>query len=222
LAAAATLGVCLMFVLILQQQRGLWLDEAWSIWLSGHDIALPRIIRERWITDVHPPLFSAYAWTLEPLLGGSVGAMRLVNLGGLPLAALTALQAWRRGIDRDFLMLFAVMVAASPFFILYAAEFRSYFLQLLFAACLIAQLRMAHAGRASWPTLGFTALLLVNLHYMGSLIGLILIGAEAVCLVFAGPGPGGSGTAVHHECHDSSFGECPLGDADGDQPGFGQ
>ena len=185
-AAAATLTVCLIFVLILQSERGLWLDEAWSIWLTGHDVGLRQIIRKRWITDVHPPLFSAYAWALEPLLGGSIRSMRLVNLGCLLLAALTAVQAWRRGIDRDFLMLFAVMVAGSPFFILYAAEFRSYFLQLLFGACLIVQLRMVHAGRASWPMLGLTALLLVNLHYLGSLIGLILVAAEALWLAWTG------------------------------------
>lgn len=184
--AAATLAACLLCVLTLQQKRGLWLDEAWSFWLTGHEIGLGEIVRQRWITDVHPPLFSAYAWALEPLLGGSVRSMRLVNLGGLLLAGLTAVQGWRRGIDRDFLMLFAVMVAGTPFFVLYAAEFRSYFLQLLFGACLIVQLRMAHAGRASWLTLGMTALLLINLHYMGSLIGLILIGAEAVWLAVAG------------------------------------
>ena len=187
-AAAATLAVCLIFVVILQRERGLWLDEAWSLWLSSHDVGLRQVLRERWITDVHPPLFSAYAWALEPLLGGSVRSMRLVNLGGLLLAALTAAQGWRRRIDRDFLMLFAVMVAGSPFFILYAAEFRSYFLQLLFGACLIVQLRMVHRGRASWPILGLTALLLVNLHYLGSLIGLILIAAEASWLACAGRG----------------------------------
>ncbi|KKC25888.1 hypothetical protein [Sphingomonas sp. SRS2] len=184
--AAATLSACLVCILILQQGRGIWLDEATSFWFTRHDIGLGEIIRERWIADVHPPLFSAYAWVLEPLLGGSVRSMRLVNLGGLLLAALTGVQAWRRGIDRDFLALFAVMVAGSPFFILYAAEFRSYFLQLLFGACLIIQLRMLHAGRASWPMLALTGLLLVNLHYMGSLIGLTLIGAEAIYLAFSG------------------------------------
>ncbi|MET0376491.1 MAG: hypothetical protein ABW128_19840 [Rhizorhabdus sp.] len=79
-----------------------------------------------------------------------------------------------------------MMIAGSPFFILYAAEFRSYFLQLLFGACLIVQLRMLHADRASWLALGLTAVLLINLHYMGSLIGLFLISAEAICLALAG------------------------------------
>ncbi|WP_056377921.1 hypothetical protein [Sphingomonas sp. Root710] len=168
--------------------RGIWLDEATSLWLTRHDVSFADSFFGRWATDVHPPLFSLYAWTLEPLLGGSVRSMRLVNLGGLLFAAITAIQAWRRGGDRDFLFLFAVMVAGSPFFVLYAAEFRSYFLQLVLSACLIVQLRLVHEGRAAWPMLALTALLLTNLHYMGSLIGLILIGAEAIHLFRTGRG----------------------------------
>lgn len=186
--AAGALAACLVLILVLMHARGIWLDEATSLWLTRHDVSLADSFFGRWSTDVHPPLFSLYAWTLEPLLGGSVRSMRLVNLGGLLFAAITAVQAWRRGIDRDFLMLFAVMVAGSPFFILYAAEFRSYFLQLLLSMCLIIQLRLVHEGRAAWPMLALSALLLVNLHYMGSLIGLILIAAEAIHLIRAGRG----------------------------------
>lgn len=186
--AVGTLAACLVLILVLMHARGLWLDEATSLWLTRHDIGLADSFFDRWSTDVHPPLFSLYAWMLEPLLGGSVQSMRLVNLGGLLFAAITGAQAWRRGGDRDFLMLLAVMVAASPFFILYAAEFRSYFLQLALSACLVVQLRMLHGGRAAWPMLALTALLAINLHYMGSLIGLILIGAEAIHLSRAGRG----------------------------------
>lgn len=186
--AVGALAVCLVLSLLLMRARGIWLDEATSLWLTRHDVSFADSFFRRWSIDVHPPLFSLYAWTLEPVLGGSVRSMRLVNLGGLLFAAITASQAWRRGIDRDFLMLFGVMVAGSPFFILYAAEFRSYFLQLLLSMCLIVQLRLVHEGRAAWPMLVLSALLLVNLHYMGSLIGLILIAAEAVHLIRAGRG----------------------------------
>ena len=175
-------------MLVLMHGRGIWLDEASSYRLTSHDLAIGSIVRDRWITDVHPPLFSAYGWALQPLLGGSVRSMRLINLGGLLMVALTARAALRRGIDRDFLALFAVLVAGSPFFILYAAEFRSYFLQMLLSACLIVQLRMVHEGRAPLVLLGATALLLVNLHYLGSLIGLILIGAQAVACALTGRG----------------------------------
>ena len=184
--ATAVLAACFGCVLLLDAMRGIWLDEATSFWLSGHDLAIGRIIRERWITDVHPPLYSAYAWMLQPLFGGSVQEMRLINLGGLWYAALSWRLAWRRKIDGDFLMLFAVLVASSPFFILYAAEFRSYFLQLALGACLIVQLRMVHEGKGGVALLGLTGLLLINLHYFGSLIGLILIGAEAIHLARSG------------------------------------
>lgn len=179
-AALALLILCAVLVLILDHGRGIWLDEATSFFLSGHDIGFSQAFRERWISDVHPPLYSLYAWALQPLLGGSVQEMRLINLGGLLYAAMVWRQAWRRGIDRDFLLLFAVLVASSPFFILYAAEFRSYFLQLVLGACLVVQLRMVDEGRGGLPLFALTGLLLVNLHYYGSLVGLILTGAGVV------------------------------------------
>ena len=166
-ASFAVLLSCFGLVLLLGRLRGVWLDEASGFWLTRHDIPLARIIEERWMTDVHPPLYSAYAWLLQPLFGGSVPSMRLINLGGVSLAGLTGWLAARRGVDRNFLALFAVLVAASPFFILYAAEFRSYFLQMLFGACLVVQLRMVHEGRGGLPLLGLTSMLLINLHYLG-------------------------------------------------------
>ncbi|RYD92970.1 MAG: hypothetical protein EOP61_24500, partial [Sphingomonadales bacterium] len=185
-AAAVTLVLCLGLILILDHGRGIWLDEATSYWLSRHDFGVGRILRERWVSDVHPPLYSAYAWLLQPLFGDSVREMRLINLGGLCYAALVWRQAWRCGVDRDFLLLFAVLVASSPFFMLYAAEFRSYCLQLALGACLIVQLRRVHERRGGWALLALTALLLINLHYYGSLTGLILIGIEAAWLCQAG------------------------------------
>jgi hypothetical protein len=184
--AAATLAVCLVLILVLQHSRGIWLDEAARYWLSSHDVGLTQLATTRWVGDVHPPLFSAYAWALQPLLGGSVKTMRLVNLGGLLWAALTWRQAARRGLDRDFLALFAVLVASCPFCILYAAEFLSAFLQLALGACLIVQLRMIDESRGGWALAGITALLLVNLDYFGGLVVLALVGAEAVRLVRTG------------------------------------
>ena len=184
--AVVTLASCLILILILDHGRGIWLDEATSFALSGHDIGFARIVTERWLSDVHPPLFSLYAWALQPLFGASVQAMRLINLGGPLYAGLVWHHAGRRGINRKFLTLFAVLVASSPFFILYAAEFRSYFFQLVLGACLIIALRMVHEGRGGLGWLGLTALLLINLHYLDSLVALILIGAEAIHLAVAG------------------------------------
>ena len=180
--AKAVIGFCVAMAVLLMSQRGIWLDEAASYWFSAHDITLDRMIRERWISDVHPPLFSAYAWLLQPLFGASVQEMRLINLGGLLYAALIWRSAWRQGLNHDFLMLFAVLVASSPFFILYAAEFRSYFVQLVLAACLIVQLRMVDEGRIGPVWLVPTAFLLTNLHFIGSLVGLILLCVEGIRL----------------------------------------
>ncbi len=186
--ALATFALCVALALVLIEERGIWLDEATSFWFAGHDIALARVIAERWLTDLHPPLFSAYAWLLQPLFGGSVQEMRLINLGALFYAWLVWRDAAQRGIDRDFLAIFAVLVASTPFFILYAAEFRSYFLQLVFGACLVVQLRMLDEGRGGLGWLAASGFLLINLHYLGSLVGLILIAAAALRLSIAARG----------------------------------
>jgi hypothetical protein len=108
--------------------------------------------------------------------------MRLINLSGLVYAGLIWRRAWRGGLDRDFLLLLAVLTVSTPFAMLYAAEFRSYFLLLALGACLIVELRMLDENMAGWGWLAITALLLVNLHYFGSLVGLMLLGAEALRL----------------------------------------
>lgn len=182
IAAVAAVAGCLVMMIALINLRGVWLDEAASFLFSRHHGSVIDVARELWISDVHPPLFSAYAWLLAPLLGDRVQDMRLVNLGGLFYAALIWSRAYRLGLDRDFLRLLAVLTISTPFAMLYAAEFRSYFLLLTLGACLIVQLRLIDEGRGGCGWLALTALLLINLHYFGCLIGLILIGCEALRL----------------------------------------
>ena len=179
--AAATIGACVAMMLVLIVQRGIWLDEGASFLFSWNREGIVDAAR-LWITDVHPPLFSAYAWVLAPFMGDNVQQMRLINLSGLVYAGLIWRRAWRGGIDRDFLLLLAVLTVSTPFAMLYAAEFRSYFLLLVLGACLIVQLRMLDENMAGWGWLTVTTVLLVNLHYFGSLVGLILLGVEALRL----------------------------------------
>jgi len=178
----------LAMILVLQQLRGLWLDEAASYWLSRHDVGWLQLARERWITDVHPPLFSMLSWAARPLLGESIQHLRMINLAGL----LFALMVWRRaaesGLDGFFLASFGLAVAASPFFILYAAEFRSYFLQMVLSASLVVLFRMVVEGRGGMGWLSATLLLLTNLHYYGCLSGLILVGVGTLYLRRQGRG----------------------------------
>lgn len=179
--AVATIGACVAMMLVLIVQRGIWLDEGASFLFSWNREGIVDAAR-LWITDVHPPLFSAYAWALAPFLGENVQQMRLINLSGLVYAGLIWRQAWRGGLDRDFLLLLAVLTVSTPFAMLYAAEFRSYFLLLALGACLIVQLRRLDENMAGWGWLTVTTVLLINLHYFGSLVGLILLGVEALRL----------------------------------------
>lgn len=186
MALAATLATAMVATLGLVAFRGAWLDEAYSVWFAGHDVSFHDALVFRWLRDGHPPLYYAYSWLLQPWLGESLGRFRLINLGGLLVGAATALHLGRRGDGARFLLPFALLVAANPFFLLYAAELRSYFLQLVLCACLLAQLRPLLLGERPellhWALLATTAVLLVNLHYVGSLVAFALLGLAALIL----------------------------------------
>src|SRR5258708_36599132 len=79
--AGATLAFCLALMVAVACLRGIWLDEIWSIWASRHDIPLRDVFEQRWLRDVHPPLFHAVNWLLEPITGLDITMRRLEELG---------------------------------------------------------------------------------------------------------------------------------------------
>jgi len=178
-------GVAMAAGVWLVLQRGVWLDETFSVFYAGHDLGFTQALRDRWLRDEHPPFYQAYSWLLQPVFGADVQHFRLINLGFLLPAAATVVLT-RTPEERRFLLLFAALTATTPFFLLYLAEFRSYGLGLGFSACLLAQLRMVvdreMPGIALWLTLALTALVLVNLHYVASLCAFAILGAAVLVL----------------------------------------
>ena len=47
LVAVALIAVCALAAVV---RKGIWYDEAWSVFLARHP--------ERWLYDAHPPLFT--------------------------------------------------------------------------------------------------------------------------------------------------------------------
>lgn len=170
-------------------QRGVWLDETFSVFYASHDLPFGRALRDRWLLDEHPPFYQAYSWLLQPVFGVDVQHFRLINLGFLVLAVATVWLARTREEHR-FLLLFAALSVTTPFFLLYLAEFRSYGLGLGLSACLLAQLRMlltrTKSSGALWVIIALTATVLVNLHYVASLCAFAILGAAVLVLVGQG------------------------------------
>ena len=185
-ALTVSLIISCTAAVLLCLERGIWLDEAYSYWFARHDLTFTEALKTRWMHDGHPPLYPAYAWLFEPLFGSSISTFRYINFGVLVFVMATGWLVWARCSDRYFFLLFAALTAANPFTILYAAEFRSYFIQLVLSACLIAQMRLAddHGPFQGtlWVLIGVTAILLINLHYVDSLVTFIFLGVWALSL----------------------------------------
>ncbi len=177
---------CVACMIAIARMKGLWLDEVWSLWMSRHDLGFADAARERWLHDTNPPFFYMAAWMAEPLTRLGVFGARLLNL--LPLLFLAASASYlavTRPALRAFVLVFAVLVAASPAFLRFFGEDRSYFSQLSFAATLALGLYAIEAGgedfdpRRDGALAAITALAVLfifNLHQAAALIAGVVLG----------------------------------------------
>src|SRR5204863_4518374 len=93
LVASVGIGAILAIATLEATLRGPWLDEFWTLELSDASDGLIALIRDGWLRDAHPPLFSAWATLLSSLGVTSIAGGRLIsNL----LAAALMLVAARR------------------------------------------------------------------------------------------------------------------------------
>lgn len=118
--------------------RGLWYDEAFSVYLARQDLAdMVRLTAE----DIHPPLYYALLHVWLALWGDGEAALRglsaVLGVAGVPLAYLLGRATGGRGLGAAV----AALVATSPFLVLYSQETRMY--TLLFAL-------VAAAGLFAW------------------------------------------------------------------------
>jgi hypothetical protein len=173
--------------------RGPWVDEFWSLWLTNTDIPWRAALQERWLPDVHPPLFSAVSRLVSGVFGDDLRLRRMQNL--VPLVALLAFftyvdRFWHR--SRQFVVVFAVLCFGSYFATGYFAEYRSYFTQfclgIVFYTCGYALLCRDHVvdaaqRRIALGLIAASGLTIVNLHFVSALVILISLGAMALILL---------------------------------------
>lgn len=192
IAVAAVILACLAFVAI---RRGLWYDELWSLFMSRADRLPGESLADRWLQDLHPPLFYALGWLTKPLTGNDVHLARLLNAVPLAIDALVFLTIARRHpAIRPFLTLFALLLATSPLFVRYFAEDRSYFTQYCAMAGIMAILYRivadregpARSDRFLAVLVAAQILLAFNLHFYGAAFSAAALGVAIILLWLGG------------------------------------
>jgi len=154
-------------VLRLLSSRGIWLDEATSVWQA--QMPLPQLFDTLRTTDVHPPLHHIVLWLTVRVFGTGELAVRLPSL--LAATALIPLlyAAGRDIYDRRAGLAAAALATVAPFTVWYAQEARMYALYMLFALIAVwMQIRILRGGtRGDWTGYTLAAAALVATQYFG-------------------------------------------------------
>jgi hypothetical protein len=135
---------------LLLAQKGMWLDEAFSVWLANHTVAdmLPWIAR----IDQHPPLYYLLLHYWIALKGDTPYYARLLSAlfgaGTIPIIYLIG----KRMSGKVMGLAAALFLAFSPFNIYFAQETRMYtFLTFNAAVATLALVRLLTDSRSARP-----------------------------------------------------------------------
>ena len=157
-------------VLRLAVTRGIWLDEAISVYQAN--LGLGEMFENLFYGDRHPPLHHLSLWLTVHVLGDGELAVRLPSLiaGTLVIPALYELG--RELYDRRTGLIAAAFGAASPLLIWYAQEARMYaFVTLFGLLALLTQLRVVRKpSTANWALYMLATAALLWSHYFGVLL----------------------------------------------------
>lgn len=190
-------GIALVALLILTAPRhGPWFDEFWTRFFSDPSISLRSAFADRWVADVHPPLFSFLAWLTAHFDRLPIEQARMLNL--IPLALLTlylVLLSKAEPRQRAFVAIFAISLGSSAFFVDYFIEFRSYFTGLCAFAGLTATLVMQDRCRTgddgsatalAWCGYAVTLIVCLNIHYLTSAMTVVMVAVFGIAAAFRG------------------------------------
>jgi hypothetical protein len=156
-------------VLRLLATRGIWLDEATSIFQA--QMPLGDMLHNLRTQDVHPPLHHIILWGTVRLLGDGELAVRVPSLIAATVMIPVVYAAAREIYDKRAGFAAAVLAAVAPFAVWYADEARMYALFMLFALlALWMQVRIIRGGGAgSWLGFVLSAAALISTQYFGAL-----------------------------------------------------
>ncbi len=141
------LGALILFALALRllQVRGLWLDEAISVFQAN--LPFGEMIEHIRTQDRHPPLHHAILWLTVRVFGDGELAVRLPSIIAGTLVVPMVYAIGRRLYGLRTGLLAAAFVTVAPLLVWYSQEARMYSLLVLFAMVLVwAQLRAIDRG----------------------------------------------------------------------------
>jgi uncharacterized membrane protein len=163
-AVATTLGVVERFII----PRGLWLDEATSVFEAR--LPFGGMIDTLRTADVHPPLYFSMLWVTIRVIGSGPLAVRIPSIvaGSLVIPMMYVLG--REAYDRRTGTLAALAGSVAPIMVWYSQEARMYALLMLFGViALWAQLRILRGGgRGLWVIYALSSAALVWTQYFGA------------------------------------------------------
>jgi uncharacterized membrane protein len=128
----ALLAIVLIGLFLRVYQLGtqsIWLDEAWSVWMSK--MSVPQLVATAARADTHPPLYSLILHYWISLFGTSELAVRLLPAVFGVLAIPVTYMVGRQLFDKEVGLVGALILALSLFNIQYSQESRTYSLMVL-------------------------------------------------------------------------------------------
>ena len=161
------------------RDRGTWMDEFWSLFLSDPSLSPLQLVRARLLHDVHPPLYSLLATVARRVDDAGTYSGRLLNCALVLLALGYTGVALRRARAADKAPHLLVFLFSTSYFLLHhLPEFRAYSLLTVASGCyalsawfvLGAENGPARADTVHRATLEITAFTLANSHYYGALL----------------------------------------------------
>lgn len=176
--------------------RGPWLDEFWTLWLSQRDLPITELFYQRWLGDLHPPLFSFGHWLSEPWTQDSYIRHRLLNL--LPLlwaGSFVALSIRRYPSSASVLCVALILWLSMPTTLEYFAEMRSYFTQMSLVFVVVGAVIVIFDASGDFDPkrdrlvafyLSGSIFLLFNLNYIGAAVAGLVLAVALLVLMRAG------------------------------------
>ncbi|MCJ2017362.1 hypothetical protein MKK84_07985 [Methylobacterium sp. E-065] len=174
-------------------QRGPWLDEFWTLWLSKHDVPLTAAVRERWLIDVHPPFFTGVNWLVQTWAGDSILVRRLMNFLPLIASLLLATALCRRYPNNgNYIIICSFMIVTSPVSSYNMTEIRSYFTQICcmtsLIICLYTMMTLSRDAlirdhRLLAVSLFLLILLALNIHYVTTVVATSIVATSGLCML---------------------------------------
>lgn len=180
---AATAFAAGLILALSTLQRGVWLDEFWTL-MATDPAQSPTMFWQTMAKDVHPILHYGLIYVARTLGGvEDVVGLRAFNLLGLPLAVGAAWYALRcSALTVRQACIIAAVAASSAMFLDTLAEIRTYFplfcasiaVTLVWRLLMIRLQRGEPAGAGGLAMWALCLVVFVNLHYFATFFGGVL------------------------------------------------